>query len=79
MKWGGQWRTRGSISDRCKRIFSPPQRPDRLRGPPTPHPTGTGTLSLGVKRPGREADHSPTSTAEVNNGGAIHPLPLRLH
>jgi hypothetical protein len=25
----------------------------------------TGTLSLGVKRPGREADHSPPSSAEV--------------
>jgi hypothetical protein len=24
-------------------------------------------LSLGVKRPGREADHSPTSSAEVKN------------
>jgi hypothetical protein len=26
---------------------------------------GTGALSLGVKRPGRQADHSPPSTAEV--------------
>jgi hypothetical protein len=25
------------------------------------------TLSLGVKRPGRETDHSPLSSAEVNN------------
>jgi hypothetical protein len=25
-----------------------------------------GALSLGVKRPGREADHSPPSSAEVN-------------
>jgi hypothetical protein len=25
----------------------------------------TGALSLGVKRPGREADHSPQSSAEV--------------
>jgi hypothetical protein len=25
----------------------------------------TGTLSLGVKRPGRDADHSPLSSAEV--------------
>jgi len=24
-----------------------------------------GTLSLGIKRPGREADHSPPSSAEV--------------
>jgi hypothetical protein len=27
----------------------------------------TGTLFLGVKRPGREADHSPPSNAEVKN------------
>jgi hypothetical protein len=26
---------------------------------------GTGALSLGVKWPGREADHSPSSSAEV--------------
>jgi hypothetical protein len=29
----------------------------------------------GVKRPGREPGHSPTSSAEVENGGAIPPLP----
>jgi hypothetical protein len=34
-----------------------------------------GALSLGVKRPGREAVHSPPSSAEVNNlRGAIPPL-----
>jgi hypothetical protein len=27
----------------------------------------------GVKRPGREADHSPPSSADVENGGAISP------
>jgi hypothetical protein len=34
---------------------------------PTQHPIqwAQGALSLGVKRPGREADHSPTSSAEV--------------
>jgi hypothetical protein len=30
-------------------------------------PLGPGTLSLGVKRPGREADHSSPSSAEVKN------------
>jgi hypothetical protein len=39
------------------RIFSSLRRPDRLWGPPS-------LLSTGVKRPGNEADHSPTS-AEV--------------
>jgi hypothetical protein len=29
----------------------------------------------GVKRPGLEADHSPPSSSDVKNGGAILPLP----
>jgi hypothetical protein len=33
-------------------------------------------LSPGVKRQGREADQSPTSSAEVKNGGATPPLHL---
>jgi hypothetical protein len=33
-----------------------------------------GALSPGVKRQGREADHSLPSSAEVKNGGAISPL-----
>jgi hypothetical protein len=32
---------------------------------PTSYPMSTGALSLGVKRPGREADHSPPASAEV--------------
>jgi len=28
---------------------------------------GTGDSSLGVMQPGREADHSPPSTAEIKN------------
>jgi hypothetical protein len=32
---------------------------------PASYPIGTGALSVGVKRPGREADHSPPSNAEV--------------
>jgi hypothetical protein len=31
---------------------------------PAPYPMGTRALSLGVKRPGREADHSPPSSAK---------------
>jgi hypothetical protein len=34
-----------------------------------------GTLSLGVKRPGREADHSPPSSAKVKMHGATPPFP----
>jgi hypothetical protein len=32
---------------------------------PASYPMGTGALSVGIKRPGREADHSPPSSAEV--------------
>jgi hypothetical protein len=34
-----------------------------------------GCLSSGAKRPGREANQSPTSGSEVKNGGGIPPLP----
>jgi len=38
------------------------------------------TLSLGTKRPGLEADHSPPSSAEVNNAWSYtSPPPIRLH
>jgi hypothetical protein len=33
---------------------------------PASNPMVPAALSLGVKRPGREADHSPPSIAEVN-------------
>jgi hypothetical protein len=37
-------------------------------------------LSSAVKRPGREADHSPPSRAEVNNAWSYTPnSPIRLH
>jgi hypothetical protein len=35
----------------------------------------TGALSLGVKQPGREADHSPPSSAEVKNAGSYTSTP----
>jgi hypothetical protein len=49
-----------------KRFFSSPQHPYQLLGPP---------LSEYVKQPGREADRSASSSAEVKNGGAIPPHP----
>jgi len=40
--------------------------PERLWGPPSLLSNGyQGALSLGVERPGRAADHSPPSSAEV--------------
>jgi hypothetical protein len=59
----------GSIPGMAK-VFSSPQRPDR-----PPIQWIPGEISLRVKRPGREADHSLPSSAEVGNGGAIPPLP----
>jgi hypothetical protein len=39
-----------------------------------------GALSRGVKRPGREADHSPPSSTEVSNAWSYtSTLPIRLH
>jgi hypothetical protein len=47
---------------------------------PASYPMGTGTLSLGVKRPRREADHSPPSSAEVKNEWSYTSTPpIRLH
>jgi hypothetical protein len=63
------------IPGRGKIFFCTPQRPDRIWGPPS-------LLALwpGIKPPGREADQSPPSNAEVGNSGAILPLlHTRLH
>jgi len=39
-----------------------------------------GALSLGAKRPGREADHSPPSSAEVKECVKLYlHSPIRLH
>jgi hypothetical protein len=39
-----------------------------------------GALSLGVKRPGREAEHSPPSSVEVNNTWSYtFTPPIRRH
>jgi hypothetical protein len=39
-----------------------------------------GALCLQVKRPGREADHSPPSSAEVKNAWSYSSTPpIRLH
>jgi hypothetical protein len=59
-----------SIPGSGKIFFSTPQRPDPLWGPPSLLSNGY----RGVKQQGREADHSPPSSAEVKNGGVIPPL-----
>jgi hypothetical protein len=63
-------------SRQCQQIsfFSTIPRPALV---PTQSPIQweSGEISPGVKRPGLKADHSPSSSAEVKNGGAIPPLP----
>jgi hypothetical protein len=51
-------------------LFSTEPRPT-LGAHKAHHPMGTP----GINCPGREADHSPPSSAEVNRGGAILSLP----
>jgi hypothetical protein len=49
-----------------ERIFTPPRRPDRLWSPPSLLSKGyRGARSPEVKRPGREADHSPPINTEA--------------
>jgi hypothetical protein len=63
---------RGSVGSR---IFSSARRPDRFWGPPSLLSNGYGAPSPGVERPGREADHSPPTSAEIKEMWSINPLP----
>jgi hypothetical protein len=45
---------------------------------PACYKMGTGALYPRIKQPGRETDHSPPSSSEVKNGGAIIPLPPHI-
>jgi hypothetical protein len=57
-----------------------PRRPDRLWGPTQLSTQWVAeNLSPRVKRPGREADHSPPSSAKVKNSEAILYSPMRLY
>jgi hypothetical protein len=47
---------------------------------PASYSMGNRGFFLGVKQPGREADHSPSSSAEVKNAWSYTSIPLiRLH
>jgi hypothetical protein len=48
--------------------------------PPASYPVGTWGSFPGVKRPGRETDHSPPSNAEVKNAWSYtFAAPILLH
>jgi hypothetical protein len=66
---------RGSTAGGDMIFFSALQCPDRLRGPPSLQSNYYQGLSPQKKRPVREADRSPPSSAEVENTGAIPLLP----
>jgi hypothetical protein len=42
---------------------------------PVSYPMGTGASFPGVRRQGREADHSPPTSADVKKSEAVRPLP----
>jgi hypothetical protein len=68
--WGrvAGWMIGGSSTGRGWEFFSSAPNPDRFWGSPSLVSNGlSGSLSLGVKRPGREADRSPPSSAEAKN------------
>jgi hypothetical protein len=46
---------------------------------PTSYPMGTGGSSPGVKRPDREVDHSPPTSAEVKKMWIYTATSIRLH
>jgi hypothetical protein len=59
-------------------LFSRSSRP-ALRSPQSPIQWVPGSLSPGVKRKGREVDHSPPSSAEVKKMWIYTSTPIRLH
>jgi hypothetical protein len=59
-------------------LFSKSSRP-ALRSTQTPIQWVLGALSPGVKRPGREVDHSSPTSAEVKKIWIYTSTPIRLH
>jgi hypothetical protein len=60
------------------RILTSPYCPDRHWGVHNFVSNGYWGLLPGVKRPGREADHSPQTNAGVKRNGSTHPISLTL-
>ena len=70
----------GSNTCRCKRFLSSPKSPDRLSDPQSLTCNEYRGYFLGLKRPGREVDHTPPSSVEVKNELSCIPAhPVSLH
>jgi hypothetical protein len=65
--WATGWMIGGSNPDTGWGFFSSPPRSDRFWGSFSLLSSRLGSLSLEIKWPGRESDHSPPSSAEVKN------------
>jgi hypothetical protein len=65
--WAGKPGDRDSIPDRIKRAFFCPKYSDQLWCPRSLLFNRGHELSSGVKRPGREAEHSTPYNAKVKN------------
>jgi len=72
-----KWYSTGLSVGNGWEFFSSPPRPDLFWGPPSLQSNGYQGASFaeGVKRPGREADHSPTSNAGVKNARSYTSTP----
>jgi hypothetical protein len=70
---------RGSTPGRGWEFFSSQPCPHLLWGPTNLLSNGYREFSTGVKRSGRDADHSPPSSAEVKSVWSYTSTPIRLH
>jgi hypothetical protein len=64
---------RGSIPGRDRQFFSSPPRPNQ-----PPIPWAQRALSLGLNLPGRQADRSPPTGADVKNARGYTSTPLYI-
>jgi hypothetical protein len=70
--WAGQSGVHIPVGEREKFLFQ--QRSNRLWCLPIVLYSGYQVYFAGIKRPGREVDHSPLSILEVSNGSSHAPV-----